>query len=292
MSTTYAMRDSATMLRRDIRHSLRYPIMAISGLMVPVFLLLLFVGVFGTTLRAGLGAATPAGGRYIDYLAPGILVMTAGASAAATAINVCIDMNEGIIARFRTMAITRTSVLTGQVLSSLIRTLISGVLVVAVALGLGFRPTATPLEWLAAAGMFAMLTLALTWLAIAFGLQAKTPAGANSLSLIPQFLPFISSAFVPTASMPPGVRWFAEYQPFTPIINTLAGTLDEYPDRERCDRRGRMVRGAGGRRLRVVPCAVQPLHDALAPLPARAVPQRRPGLATRRGRCSRSRRRC
>jgi ABC-2 type transport system permease protein len=230
MSTsTFAMRDSATMLRRDIRHSLRYPIMAISGLMVPVFLLLLFVGVFGNTLRAGLGVATPAGGRYIDYLAPGILVMTAGASAAATAINVCIDMNEGIIARFRTMAITRTSVLIGQVLSSMIRTLISGALVVAVALGLGFRPTATPLEWLAAAGVFAMLTLALTWLTIAFGLQAKTPAGANSLSLIPQFLPFISSAFVPTASMPAGVRWFAENQPFTSIINTLRGLLTGTP---------------------------------------------------------------
>jgi len=230
MSTsTYALRDSATMLRRDIRHSLRYPIMSVSGLLVPVFLLLLFVGVFGNTLRAGLGTATPAGGRYIDYLAPGILVMTAGSSAAATAINVCIDMNEGIIARFRTMAITRTSVLTGQVLSSLIRTLFSGALVVAVALGLGFRPTATPLEWLAAAGVFAVLTLALTWLTIAFGLQAKTPAGANSLSLIPQFLPFISSAFVPTASMPIGVRWFAEYQPFTPIINTLRGLLTGTP---------------------------------------------------------------
>jgi ABC-2 type transport system permease protein len=230
MSTsTFALRDSATMLRRDIRHSFRYPIMAVGGVMVPVFLLLLFVGVFGNTLRAGLGAATPAGGRYIDYLAPGILVLTAGASAAATAINVCIDMNEGIIARFRTMAITRTSVLTGQVLGSLIRTLISGVLVVAVAIGLGFRPTATPLEWLAVAGVFAMLTVALTWLTIAFGLQAKTPAGANSLSLIPQFLPFISSAFVPTASMPAGVRWFAENQPFTPIINTLRGLLTGTP---------------------------------------------------------------
>jgi ABC-2 type transport system permease protein len=230
MSTsTYALRDSATMLRRDIRHSLRYPIMAIGGLMVPVFLLLLFVGVFGNTLRVGLGAATPAGGRYIDYLAPGIIVITAGASAAATAINVCIDMNEGIIARLRTMAITRTSVLTGQVLGSLTRTMISGVLVVAVAIGLGFRPTATPLEWLAVAGVFAMLTLALTWLTIAFGLQAKTPAGANSLSLIPQFLPFISSAFVPTASMPAGVRWFAENQPFTPIINTLRGLLTGTP---------------------------------------------------------------
>jgi ABC-2 type transport system permease protein len=123
------------------------------------------------------------------------------------------------------MAISRTSVLTGQVLGSLTRTLISGALVVGVALGLGFRPSATPLEWVAVAGMFAMLTLALTWLTIAFGLQTKTPAGANSLSLIPQFLPFISSAFVPTASMPVGVRWFAENQPFTPVINTIRGLL-------------------------------------------------------------------
>jgi ABC-2 type transport system permease protein len=230
MSTSsYALRDSATMLRRDIRHSLRYPIMTISGMAVPIFLLLLFVGVFGNTLRAGLGAATPAGGHYIDFLAPGILVMTAGASASATAINVCIDMNEGIIARFRTMAITRTSVLSGQVAGSLIRTLISGILVVAVALGLGFRPTATPVEWVAAAGLFAMLTVALTWLTIAFGLVAKTPAGANSLSLIPQFLPFISSAFVPTDSMPAGVRWFAENQPFTPVINALRGLLTGTP---------------------------------------------------------------
>jgi ABC-2 type transport system permease protein len=225
MSTTYAIRDSATMMRRDFRHAIRYPMLTIGGLMVPVFLLLLFVGVFGNALRAGLGAAAPTGGRYIDYLAPGILVMTAGASAAATAVNVCIDMNEGIIARFRTMAISRTSVLTGQVLGSLTRTLISGALVVGVALGLGFRPSATPLEWVAVAGMFAMLTLALTWLTIAFGLQTKTPAGANSLSLIPQFLPFISSAFVPTASMPAGVRWFAENQPFTPVINTIRGLL-------------------------------------------------------------------
>lgn len=228
-SPAYALRDSATMLRRDIRHSLRYPLLAIGGILVPVFLLLLFVGVFGNTLRAGLGAAAPAGGHYIDYLAPGILVMTAGAAAAGTAINVCIDMNEGIIARFRTMAITRTSVLTGQVLGSMARTLISGVLVIAVALGLGFRPTASPLEWLASAALFAGVTVSLTWLTIAFGLQAKTPAGANSLSLIPQFLPFISSAFVPTASMPAGVRWFAQNQPFTPIINTLRGLLTGTP---------------------------------------------------------------
>ena len=134
-------------------------------------------------------------------------------------------MNEGIVARFRTMAITRTSVLTGQVLGSLSRTMISAVLVVTVAVGLGFRSGAGPLTWLAVAGLFAGLTLALTWLGIAFGLTAKSPAGANSLSLIPQFLPFISSAFVPTASMPAGVRWFAENQPFTPVINTLRGLL-------------------------------------------------------------------
>jgi ABC-2 type transport system permease protein len=225
MSTLpYAVRDSITMLRRDFRHSLRYPAMTIGGIAVPVVFLLLFVGVFGHTLGAGLGHTT-ASASYVDYLTPGILVMTVGASAAGTAINVCMDMNEGIIARFRTMAITRTSVLTGQVVGSLIRTLFSGILVMAVALAVGFRPAATPLTWIAATGLFLLLTLALTWLAVAFGLLAKTPAGANSLSLIPEFLPFISSAFVPPDTMPAGVRWFAEYQPFTPIIETLRGLL-------------------------------------------------------------------
>lgn len=223
-----AFRDSVTMLRRDFRHSLRYPAMTIGGIAVPVVFLLLFVGVFGHTLGAGLGAAT-SGASYVDYLAPGIIVMTAGAAAAATAINVCVDMNEGIIARFRTMAITRTSVLTGQVVGSLIRTFVSGALVMAVAFAVGFRPTATPVEWIAATGLFAMLTLALTWLAVAFGLLAKTPAGANSMSLIPEFLPFISSAFVPPDTMPAGVRWFAENQPFTPIIETLRGLLTGTP---------------------------------------------------------------
>jgi ABC-2 type transport system permease protein len=227
-SLSYAARDCATMLRRDARHSLRYPAMTISGIMVPAFLMLLFVGVFGDALRAGLGGAGRAG-HYVDYLAPGIIVMTAGTSAAATAINVCTDVGEGIIARFRTMDISRASVLTGQVLGSLARTLISGALVVAVAVGLGFRPTATPLAWLSAAGMFALLTLALAWLTIAFGLLAKTPAGANSLSLIPEFLPFISSAFVPVATMPAGARWFAEHQPFTPVIETLRGLLTGTP---------------------------------------------------------------
>jgi len=230
MSTmSYALRDSAAMLRRDVRHALRYPMMTLSGIGVPIVLLLLFVGVFGHALHAGLGVVTAAGGRYIDYLAPGIIVMTAGTAAPATAIAVCMDMNEGIIARFRTMAITRTSVLTGLVLGSLARTMVSGVLVVGVAVGLGFRPTASPVEWVAAAGLFALLTLALTWLGVAFGLVATTPAGANSLSLIPEFLPFISSAFVPAASMPSGVGWFARNQPFTPVIEALRGLLTGAP---------------------------------------------------------------
>jgi ABC-2 type transport system permease protein len=230
MSTlAYALRDSTTMLRRNVRHSLRYPALTVSGLVVPIFFLLMFVGVFGNTIRAGLTGASIPGRHYIDYLAPGIFLMTAGAGAEATAIGICTDMKEGIIARFRTMSITRTSVLTGQVLGALIRTLISGVLVVAVALALGFRPAATPVEWLAAAGMFAGVTLALTWLGVAFGLFAKTPEGANSLSLILLVLPFVSSAFVPTDSMPAGVRWFAHNQPFTPIIDTLRGLLTGTP---------------------------------------------------------------
>ncbi|HEY2693442.1 MAG TPA: ABC transporter permease [Streptosporangiaceae bacterium] len=229
MSTlSLAARDSATMLRRDVLHALRFPMMTISGMLLPVLLLLLFASVFGHALAASLGAA-PGGTTYIDYLAPGILVMTAGFAAEATAVNVNTDAGEGIIARFRTMAISRASVLTGQVAGSTIRTVISAVLVVGIALLLGFRPTASPVEWIAAAGVFAMLTVALTWLTVSFGLLAKTPGGANSLALLPAFLPFVSSAFIPTGSMPAGVRWFAENEPFTPVINTLRGLLTGTP---------------------------------------------------------------
>lgn len=218
-----AARDSATMLRRDVRHALRFPMMTISGMSVPVLFLLLFAGVFGHALSAGFG--TPHGTSYIDYLAPGILVMTAGFAAEGTAISVCTDASEGIFSRFRTMAISRSSVLTGQVAGSMIRSLITAAAVVGVAVALGFRPTAGPVEWIAAAGVFAMLALALTWLTVAFGLLAKTPAGANSLSLLPAVLPFVSSAFIPTGSMSGGVRWFARSEPFTPIIDTMRGLL-------------------------------------------------------------------
>ena len=225
MNARYAVMDSVTMLRRDLRHSLRYPMTTVSGLMVPVVVLLLFDGVFGHTLKGGLGAALGRSGSYIGYLTPGVLMMAAGGTAEATAININTDMGEGIIARFRTMPIWRPSVLAGQVAGSVARTLATGALVLAVAGGAGFRPTASTLDWAAAVGLFTLLGLALTWLTVGFGLLAKTPAGANSLSLIPLFLPFVSSAFVSTASMPRGVRLFAANQPFTPVIDTLRALL-------------------------------------------------------------------
>jgi len=219
--STYAVADAATMLRRDFLHLRRYPIMAISGLITPTAMLLLFVFVFGGAMRSSLGA----GASYVNYLVPGILMMTLGSGCAATAIGVNMDMTEGIVARFRIMAITRTSVLTGRVIGSLVRTMLSVVLVIGIALIAGFRPTAGPAQWLAAFGFMALLTFALTWLALAFGMAAKSVAGANSSTLLLQFGPFISSGFVPPDTMPAGVRWFAENQPFTSMIETLRGLL-------------------------------------------------------------------
>ncbi len=221
---SFALRDSATMLRRDIRHSLRNLPGTLSGLLVPIIMLVLFVYVFGGAIGAGQGLVAH-GGAYIDYLAPGIIILTVGSGCAATAINLVMDMNEGIIARFRTMAIFRASVLTGQVLGSLIRTIITIGLVIGVALLMGFRPTANPVAWIAALGVIALFTFAITWMGVAFGLVGKTPAGANSLALIFQLLAYTSSAFVRPDSMSGGVRWFAEYQPFTPVIDTLRGLL-------------------------------------------------------------------
>lgn len=221
MSTlSLALRDAATMLRRDVRHSQRRFSMTLSGLLVPILMLVLFVYFFGGAMGAGLGD-----GSYLNYVVPGIILMTVGSGCATTAINLCMDMSEGIITRFRTMAISRVSVLIGQVLGSLIRTLVTIVLVLGVALLMGFRSTPNPLAWLAAFGLIALFTFGITWMGVAFGLVGKTPAGANSLSLIFQILSFTSSTFVHTDSMPAGVRWFATYQPFTPVIETLRGLL-------------------------------------------------------------------
>ncbi|MEV5125532.1 ABC transporter permease [Streptomyces decoyicus] len=226
MSTlTTALIDSKTMLRRDVKHMVRNPLMMIASLCVPIFILLLFIYVFGGTMGAGLSESLGSDARYIDFVAPAVILMTVGFGSATTAVAVCMDMTEGIIARFRTMAIARGSVLTGHVIGSLLRTALSTLVVIVAALLMGFRPTATPVEWLAAIGVIAMLTFALTWLVVAFGLLAKSPETANSSTLLLQFLPFISSAFVPTESMPSGLAWFAHNQPFTPIIDTLRGLL-------------------------------------------------------------------
>jgi ABC-2 type transport system permease protein len=225
---SYAVSDSATMLRRNLRHTLRYPVTVMMSLGVPVLLLLLFVGVFGGALSAGLGGASH-GGSYVDYVVPGILLMTVGYGSSTTALAVNKDMTEGIIARFRTMAISRASVLTGHVAAAVARTMVSIGLVIGVALLMGFRPAAGPVEWLAAIGVITLLILALTWPAVAIGLLAKNPEGTSSFTLIAQVLPFISSAFVPPGSMSGAVRWFAENEPFTPIIDTLRGLLTGTP---------------------------------------------------------------
>jgi len=224
---TFAVRDSVTMTRRSLRHVLRYPVTLVVAVAVPVLLLLLFVGVFGA-LKASLGAGSH--GSYIDYLMPGIIVMTAAYGSSVTAQSVNRDSTEGIIARFRTMAISPASVLNGHVASALARTLVSVALVIGVAIGLGFRPTADVGQWLAAAGVTALLVLALTWLAVPFGLAAKTAEGLSGFILIVQMLPFISSAFVPPDQMSGPVRWFAAHQPFTPVIDALRGLLTGTPD--------------------------------------------------------------
>ena len=226
MSTlTYAVTDSMTMLRRNLRHMQRYLGLTLMLVGMPVIFLLLFVYVFGGTLGAGLG--DPSGGRadYVDYVVPGIIIMTLATAAQATAISVAMDMNEGIVARFRTMAIFRPSVLTGHVLGSMIQSGLSVAVVIGVALLIGFRSTADPLEWIAAIGLLTMATLALTWLCVALGLTAKSVETASNTPLPLMLLPFLGSAFVPTDTMPLALRWFAEYQPFTPIIETLRGLL-------------------------------------------------------------------
>ncbi len=226
MSTlALTVRDSRTMLRRNLLHALRYPSLTLIVVGMPITFLLLFVYVFGGTLGDGLGGPTGGRSAYLEYVVPGILLMTVAASVQGTAISVAMDMVEGIVARFRTMAIARASVLTGHVLGSVIQCLLSLVVVLGLAVLLGFRPDAGPVEWLAAAGLLAMIAFALTWLSVALGMVTKSVESASNLPMPLIFLPFLGSGFVPTDSMPAGLRVFAEYQPFTPFIETLRGLL-------------------------------------------------------------------
>jgi ABC-2 type transport system permease protein len=226
MSTlSLAVTDSATMLRRQLRHMQRYPSMTLLILGLPVIFLLLFVYVFGGTLGAGLDGVTHSRAVYVNYVTPGIILLTMAAAAQATAISVAMDMTEGIIARFRTMAIARSSVLTGHVLGSLIQSMLGVGIVIGVAVLIGFRPTASPAEWIAAIGVLVMISFALIWLCVALGLVSKSVETASNLPMFLLLLPFLGSGFVPTGSMPAGVRWFAEYQPFTPATETVRGLL-------------------------------------------------------------------
>lgn len=225
-----AARDSRTMLRRSVRRMIRYPSLTLMLVGIPVVLLLLFVFVFGETLGAGITGAGTVGvgtGRtaYADYLLPGLLLMTVAGAVQGTAIAVATDMTEGIVARFRTMAISRAAVLTGHVAGSVVQTAVGIVLVLGLALLVGARPTAGPVQWLGAAGLLLLASVALIWLAVALGLQARSVETASNTPMVLVLLPFLGSGFVPTDSMPAGLRLFAEYQPFTPIIETLRGLL-------------------------------------------------------------------
>jgi ABC-2 type transport system permease protein len=223
--TAYALRDSATMLRRNLLHLRRYPGLSLFPLLMPVVFLLLFVYVFGGTLGNGLEAG---GGRdaYVDFLTPGMLLFTVAGAAQIVAISVAMDMTKGIVARFKTMRIWRPSVLAGHVLGNLVLTAVSLAVVIAAALAIGYGPSAGPLEWLAVAGLLLLVAVALTWLSVALGLLAKSVESASNMPMFLFLLPFLGSGFVPTDSMPGGLRWFADNQPFTPITDTLRSLLD------------------------------------------------------------------
>jgi len=222
---THTMQDSTTMLRRSLRHIVRYPSMTVLLVGMPVIFLLMFVFVFGQTLGAGLGTGPGSRAAYANYVTPGIILITVAMAAQGTAISVAMDIAAGLIARFRTMPIARASVLTGHALASFVQTMLSLLVVIAVAVTVGFRPTAGPLDWLAAAGMLALFTLALTWLSVALGLVAKSPESASNLPTFLVLLPFLGSGFVPPDSMPATLAWFAAHQPFTPITETVRGLL-------------------------------------------------------------------
>ena len=227
-SLTYTVADSATMLRRNLKHQLRYPSLTLMLAGFPIVFLLLFVYVFGGQLGNGLGStAVVHSGRsaYLTYIVPGILIVTVASAALGTAISVATDMTQGIIDRFRTMAIARAAVLTGHVVGSLLQTLAVLVLVVAVAVAIGFRSDANPLQWLAATGIVLLFAFALIWLSAALGLAAKSVETASNTPMFLTLLPFLSSAFVPTNTMPTGLRQFAEYEPFTPVTQAVRGLL-------------------------------------------------------------------
>ncbi|MFB8031280.1 ABC transporter permease, partial [Streptomyces sp. NPDC055990] len=205
-------------------HARRYPSMTLNLLLTPVMLLLLFVYIFGDVMSAGIGGEDRS--DYIAYIVPGILLMTIGSTVIGAAVAVATDMSEGIIARFRTMAIHRGSVLIGHVAGSVLQSVASVALVGAVGVAIGFRSVdATALEWVAALGLLALFALALTWIAVGMGMASPNAEAASNSAMPLILLPLVSSAFTPVDAMPGWFQPIAQYQPFTPAIETLRGLL-------------------------------------------------------------------
>ncbi|SEB48636.1 ABC-2 type transport system permease protein [Paramicrobacterium humi] len=221
--TTHALADTAVLTGRSLRHILRSPDTIITTAITPIAMMLLFVYVLGGAISAGTGEP------YVSYLLPGILLITIASGIAYTAYRLFLDVQGGLVERFRSMPIARSSVLWGHVLTSLASNLASLAIVVGVALIMGFRSGASVAAWLAVTGILILFTLALTWVAVIAGLSAKTVDGASAFSYPLIFLPFISSAFVPTDSMPGPVAWFAENQPVTSIVDTIRALLTQEP---------------------------------------------------------------
>lgn len=219
--STHVVHDTTVLLGRSLRHILRSPDTIITTAVTPIVMLLLFVYVFGGAIEVD--------GAYVDYLLPGILLITIASGIAYTAFRLFTDVSSGIFERFQSMPVARSAVLWGHVLTSVVANIVSLVLVVLVAVAMGFRTGAGPLSWLAVLGILVLFTLALTWLAVIPGLTAKSVDGVSGFSYPLVFLPFISSAFVPTEGMPGPVRWFAEHQPVTPIVETLRNLFAEQP---------------------------------------------------------------
>jgi ABC-2 type transport system permease protein len=214
------LRDTVILFGRSMRHIQRSPDTIITVAVMPIMIMLLFVYVYGGAIKTGTD-------NYVNYLLPGILLISIASGVAYTAYRIFLDMQKGIIARLHAMPVSRSAVLWGHVLTSLISNAISLIIIILVALVMGFRSSANLTAWLAAAGILALFTLALTWLAVIPGLTAKSIEGASAFSYPLIFLPLISSAFVPTATMPTPVRIFAENQPVTAIVNTLRALLGD-----------------------------------------------------------------
>ncbi len=215
MSMAATISDTRVMVTRSVRRSRRDPEAFFTALMLPVVLMLLFVYVFGGAMNTG--------GSYANYVVPGLIVLCAGFGAGTTAVAVATDMSNGIVDRFRSMPISGPSVLAGHITASLLRNLVATALVIGVGLAVGWRPDASVAGWAGAAGMIVLFILALSWLAAAVGLLVHGAEAANSATFVFMFIPYVSTAFVPAATMPGWLRGFATHQPFTPIVETMRG---------------------------------------------------------------------